>query len=147
MSLPSEQRRMKSSTRTTSAAEGYAYSDVKSPVQKGRGCMPEVPNDLPRLLFLFRGRMLYLILPTCVQHKMIRQSLFVSPRVAWIYPWLPLQANDFPVHYPYSARQLVWSPWRALSDHSFTVGALRALSHASRLATPTSKLARVPSPE
>ena len=36
------------------------------------------------------------------------------------------RTSDFPAPYPYPARRLVWSLLRASSDHSFTLGALRA---------------------
>jgi hypothetical protein len=50
--------------------------------------------------------------------------------------------SDFPVLYPYPAGRLVWSPLRASSDHSFTVGALRAQRPCQLPRPSPSKLAR-----
>ena len=55
MSLPSEQRWMKSSTRATSAGEGYAYGAVKSPVRREEGLCVRAANGLPSLPFSVQG--------------------------------------------------------------------------------------------
>jgi hypothetical protein len=52
------------------------------------------------------------------------------------------QCADSPTLYPYPARRLVWFPLHASSDHSFTVGALRAQRLCQLSRHSLSKLAR-----